>query len=68
MSGQPLDSVDAGQPGSSDHAVLTPSASSCWGTCQKRFGFDTGSFPRAHEPRSLPVFRRPKAALGNRGA
>ncbi len=23
MSGQPLDSVDAGQPGSSDHVVLT---------------------------------------------
>ena len=67
MSGQPLDSVDAGQPGSSDHVVLT------WrqlvlGDVSKAFRIRYGLVPKGPRATIPSGVSSPKAALGNRGA
>ena len=67
MSGQPLDSEDAGQPGSSDHAVLT------WrqlvlGDVSKAFRIRYGLVPKGPRAKIPSGVSSPKAALGNRGA
>ena len=67
MSGQPLDSVDAGQPGSSDHVVLT------WrqlvlGDVSKAFRIRYGLVPKGPRARIPSGVSSPKAALGNRGS
>ena len=67
MSGQPLDSEDAGQPGSSDHVVLT------WrqlvlGDVSKAFRLRYGLVPKGPRAKIPSGVSSPKAALGNRGA
>ena len=67
MSGQPLDSVEAGQPGSSDHVVLT------WrqlvlGDVSKAFRIRYGLVPKGPRAMIPAGVSSPKAALGNRGA
>ena len=66
MSGQPLDSEDAGQPGSSDHVVLT------WrqlvlGDVSKAFRIRYGLVPKGPRAKIPSGVSSPKAALGNRG-
>ncbi len=66
MSGQPLNSVDAGQPGSSDHVVLT------WrqlvlGDVSKAFRIRYGLVPKGPRAKIPSGVSSPKAALGNRG-
>ena len=65
MSGQPLDSEDAGQPGSSDHVVLT------WrqlvlGDVSKAFRIRYGIVPKGPRAMIPSGVSSPKAALGNR--
>ena len=65
MSGQPLDSVDAGQPGSSDHVVLT------WrqlvlGDVSRAFRIRYGLVPKGPRAKIPSGVSSPKAALGNR--
>ncbi len=67
MSGQPLDSVDAGQPGSSDHVVLT------WrqlvlGDVSKAFRIRYGLVPKGPRAKIPSGVSSPQAALGNRGS
>ncbi len=67
MSGQLLDSVDAGQPGSSDHVVLT------WrqlvlGDVSRAFRIRYGLVPKGPRATIPSGVSSPKAALGNRGA
>jgi hypothetical protein len=66
MSGQPLDSEDAGQPGSSDRVVLT------WrqlvlGDVSKAFRIRYGLVPKGPRAKIPSGVSSPKAALGNRG-
>jgi Big-like domain-containing protein len=65
MSGQPLDSVDAGQSGSSDRVVLT------WrqlvlGDVSKAFRIRYGLVPKGPRAKFPSGVSSPKAALGNR--
>ena len=65
MSGQPLDSVDAGQPGSSDHVVLT------WrqlvlGDVSKAFRIRYGLVPKGPRAKFPSGVSSPKADLGDR--
>ena len=67
MSGQPLDSADTGQPGSSDRVVLT------WrqlvlGDVSKAFRIRYGLVPKGPRAKIPSGVSSPKAALGNRGA
>ena len=65
MSDQPLDSVDAGQPGSNDHVVLT------WrqlvlGDVSRAFRIRYGLVPKGPRAKIPSGVSSPKAALGNR--
>ncbi len=65
MSGQPLDSEDAGQPGTSDHVVLT------WrqlvlGDVSEAFRIRYGIVPKGPRAMIPSGISSPKAALGNR--
>ncbi len=65
MSGQPLDSMDAGQPGTSDHVVLT------WrqlvlGEVSEAFRIRYGLVPKVPRAKIPSGVSSPKAALGNR--
>ena len=65
MSGQPLDSEDAGQPGTSDHVVLT------WrqlvlGDVSRAFLIRYGIVPKGPLAKIPSGVSSPKAALGNR--
>jgi Bacterial Ig-like domain (group 3)/Beta-propeller repeat len=64
MSDQPLDSLDAGQPGSSDHVVLT------WrqlvlGDVSRAFRIRYGLVPKGPRAKIPSGVSSPKAALGN---
>ena len=66
MSGQPLDSEDAAEPGSSDHVVLT------WrqlvlGDVSKAFRIRYGVVPKGPRAKIPSGVSSPKAASGNRG-